>query len=164
MTFDRRSFCVLGACGLAWSAAASASGGLRFSICNETYGSLGFAGQCRLTRRTGYRGLEIAPFTLSDDPGTLSKGKLAECRRILSGEGLEFAGLHALLTAPKGLNITTPDAAIRRRSWELLRRLIDICAALGPDNVMVLGSGKQRSAQPGESIAAATQRLQDGLA
>lgn len=164
MILNRRRFCVLGAGLSQWSAAATPFRGLRFSICNETYGSLGFAEQCRITRQAGYRGLEIAPFTLSRDPGSLPQHKLAECRRILSGEGVEFAGLHSLLTAPAGMHITTPDETVRRRSWELLRRLIDVCAALGPNNVMVLGSGKQRSAPPGESVTDATRRLQDGLA
>src|SRR5689334_2502672 len=83
---------------LATSALRSAAGlGLRFSICNETYGRLPFADQCRITKRAGYQGLEIAPFTLAADPGAIPPAVLAECRRILAGEGLGFAGLHSLL-------------------------------------------------------------------
>lgn len=81
----------------------------------------------------------------------------------MSGEGLTFVGLHNLLAAPKGLHITTPDEAVRERSWEYFRRLIDLCADLGGGG-MVLGSSKQRDAMDGVSRESATSRIRDGLA
>ena len=40
--------------------------------------------------------------------------------------------MHWLLAAPKTLHVTTPDRAQRERSWNYFRRLIDLCADLGP--------------------------------
>jgi sugar phosphate isomerase/epimerase len=82
----------------------------------------------------------------------------------MASEGLAFVGLHYLLTAPKGLHVTTPDAAVRRKSWRHVRNLIDLCADLGPGGIMVLGSGKQRSTVGGSKVRDATARLRDGLA
>ena len=130
---------------------------LRFGICNETFGNRPFAEACKAAKTAGYAGLEIAPYTLSADPAAL--------RKIMREEGMTFIGLHALLSEPQGLHITTSDAAVRRRSWDHLTRLVDLCSSLGSNGIMVLGSGKQRSAwSGGSSIQEATKRLEEGLA
>lgn len=82
----------------------------------------------------------------------------------MRSEGLTFAGLHWLLLAPKGLLVTTPDQALRERSWRHVKGLIDLCADLGPDGVMVFGSPQQRSATGGLSRAEAVKNFVDGLA
>jgi D-psicose/D-tagatose/L-ribulose 3-epimerase len=136
---------------------------IRLAICNNTFQGSSFAEACRLAARAGYTGLEIGPVTLSEDPAALPPAKRAELRRMMSGEGLTFVGLHNLLAAPKGLHITTPDESVRERSWEYFRRLIDLCADLGGGG-MVLGSSKQRDAVDGVSRESATSRIRDGLA
>lgn len=135
----------------------------RHSICNEVFDKWSFAEACRAIRKAGYGGVEIAPFTLSEDPNSLSADQRREYRRAMEGEGLTFVGLHWLLMAPKGLHVTTPDEAVRRRSWEHVRGLVDLCADLGPDGVMVFGSPKQRSTTGGATPAEATQRFIAGL-
>jgi D-psicose/D-tagatose/L-ribulose 3-epimerase len=67
----------------------------------------------------------------------------------------------SLLSAPTGLHATTPDKAVRDRSWDYVSRLIDICADLGQGGVLVFGSGKQRSAVAGSSVADATRRFEE---
>jgi sugar phosphate isomerase/epimerase len=62
------------------------------------------------------------------------------------------------------LHVTTPDAALRGRSWDHIRALIDLCADLGPDGVMVFGSPKQRASTGGLSREQATRHYIDGLA
>src|SRR5215471_18977759 len=68
------------------------------------------------------------------------------------------------MVSPKGLHVTTPDAALRERSWQHIRDLIDLCADLGPDGVMVFGSPNQRSTTGGASREEATRRYVEGLA
>jgi len=82
---------------------------------------------------------------------------------MLASEGLEFAGFHWLLAAPKGLHVTTPDLALRERSWDYLRRFIDLCSDFG-GGVLVLGSPKQRSSTGGLTPAQAARVLAEGLA
>ena len=136
----------------------------RHSTCNEIYQGWDFAESCKHIRATGYDGIEIAPFTLSEDPATISADQRAEYRRIIEGEGLQFVGLHWLMVAPKGLHVTTPDDALRERSWRHISNLVDLCADLGPNGVMVFGSPLQRGTTGGSSRADATERYVEGLA
>ena len=136
----------------------------RHSICNEAFDKWPFADACKAIRKAGYTGIEIAPFTLAPTPDEIPAAKRAEYRDIIASEGLRFAGLHWLMVSPKGLHVTGPDAGLRRRSWCHIRALIDLCADLGPDGVMVFGSPQQRSTTGGVSRAEATRHFIDGLA
>jgi len=72
---------------------------------------------------------------------------------------------HSLLTAPRGeLHVTTPHEALRNRSWDYFRRLVDLYADLGDGGMMIFGSGRQRRTVDSSSVEDATQRLRDGLA
>lgn len=136
----------------------------RLAICNETFQGASFAEGCRLARRTGYSGVEVDPSTLGADPAAIPLARRREMRDVMVSENVEFAGLHSFLKAPAGLHITTPDNAVRQRSWEYVRRLIDLCADLGDDAVMVLGSARQRAAANAAGAGEATRRLEEGLA
>jgi len=136
----------------------------RHSICNEVYQGWDFVEACRHIKVTGYQGIEIAPFTLSEDPATLSASERRNYADIIRNEGLTFVGLHWLMVAPKGLHVTTPDADLRLRGWKHIHGLIDLCADLGPDGVMVFGSPLQRNTTGGSTREEATRRFVDGLA
>jgi D-psicose/D-tagatose/L-ribulose 3-epimerase len=136
---------------------------MRHAISNEMFQSWSFADAAKFVRATGYTGLEIAPFTLAESPSSISPQRRAEYSDILKSEGLAFVGLHWLMVSPKGLHVTTPDQALRERSWQHIRDLIDLCADLGPNGVMVFGSPVQRSTVDESTIAEATSRYVDGL-
>lgn len=136
----------------------------KHSICSEVFDKWPFAEACKAVRKAGYTGYEIAPFTLSDDPAAIPAEKRREYASIMVSEGLTFAGLHWLMVAPKGLHVTTPDEALRARSWDYVRRLVDLCADLGPGGVMVFGSPYQRGSTGGLSPAEAVRNYVDGLA
>src|SRR5712671_6885975 len=95
-------------------------------------------------RRIGYTGIEISPFTLAEHPTDITPAQRREYRDIIQSEGLRFVGLHWLMVSPKGLHVTAPDRELRERSWQHITDLIDLCADLGDDGVMVFGSPKQR--------------------
>lgn len=137
---------------------------LRQAVCNEIYQGWDFAESCRSMKRIGYSGIEIAPFTLAEDPATISASRRKELRSMMADEGLEFVGLHWLMVAPKGLHVTTPDNALREKSWLHIRNLVDLCADLGDDGVMVFGSPFQRATTDGATREEATGRYVDGLA
>ncbi len=136
---------------------------MRIALCNEVLASMPLAQQCELAAALGYDGLEIAPFTLSDAPQLMSAGAAANVRATVESFGLVVTGLHWLLVKPDGLSLTDPDAALRARTLEVMKRLTGLCAELG-GKVLVHGSPKQRQIAPGESHASALARLQDGLA
>src|ERR1051325_939586 len=137
---------------------------LKHAMCNEAFESTPFLEQCRVLKNAGYDGIEIAPFTLAAQPLDITQEQRREYRRIITDEGLEFAGLHWLMVSPKGLHVTTPDKELRHRSWMHIRNLIDLCADLGDDGVMVFGSPQQRSTTGGLTREEATRNYIEGLA
>ena len=136
----------------------------RHAMCNEAFEGWPFAEACQAIREAGYTGIEIAPFTLAEKPADVTAAQRRECCEIIQSEGLSFVGLHWLMVSPKGLHVTGPDASLRRRSWEHIRDLIDLCADLGAGGVMVFGSPNQRSTTGGLTRDAATRNFIDGLA
>lgn len=135
----------------------------RHAICNEIYQGWTFHDACKSIRSIGYEGIEIAPFTLAESPRDISVDQRRQYRGIISSEGLRFVGLHWLMVSPAGLHVTTPDTALREKSWAHIRDLIDLCADLGDGGVMVFGSPKQRSAVDGSTPQEATKRYEAGL-
>jgi len=139
MTIARREVFLLPA------ALRAASGdAFRLAICSETFPGMKFAEICAAAKRTGYAGLETDPSNLDADPAALPRERRATLRRQIEDAGLTHVGLHSFLKTPPGLHLTAPDSAVRRRSWDYFARLIDLCADMGPDSLMVLGSAKQR--------------------
>jgi D-psicose/D-tagatose/L-ribulose 3-epimerase len=136
---------------------------MRIALCNEVLGDMPLERQCEYAAALGYDGLEIAPFTLSAAPEKISTADAAKIRSIVEGAGLAVTGLHWLLVKPDGLSLTSPDAAVRARTLEVLMHLIGLCAELG-GAVLVHGSPKQREIAPGETHGVALGRLKDAMA
>lgn len=132
-------------------------------MCNEAFEKWPFGDACRTIRKAGYDGIEIAPFTLAEDPATITAAQRKEYRDIIESEGLAFVGLHWLMVSPKGLHVTTPDESLRARSWQHIRNLIDLCADLGENGVMIFGSPFQRSSTGGLTREQATRNYVEGL-
>lgn len=141
--------------------------GLKLAVCNELYSGADFAYTCRSLKRAGWDGIEIAPFTLLQDATLLPVSRRREVRDIIVSEGLEFVGLHWLTVGPEGVHVTTPDTAVRRRSWEYVRGLVELCADLrasaGPGGVMVFGSPTQRGTTAGLSRPEAEENYIEGV-
>jgi len=116
---------------------------VKLSLCNEVIRELPFERQCTLAAGLGYSGLELAPFTFGDDGWRMPAGKRGEIRQACADSGIEVSGLHWLLAAPAGLSITTSDGAVWRKSVDVLRRSVDLCAELG-GAYLVHGSPAQR--------------------
>lgn len=138
----------------------------KLAVCNELYEKTDFAASCRSLKKAGWQGIEIAPFTLRNDATTLSVERRKEVRNIIQSEGLEFVGLHWLTVGPTGLHVTTPDEAMRKHSWDFVRRLVDLCADLRQGDsggVMVFGSPMQRETAGGLSPQQATTHFIDGV-
>ncbi len=136
---------------------------MKLALCNEVLGDLSLEAQCELAARLGYNGLEIAPFTLAKAPERITAAEACRIRGVVEAAGLVVTGLHWLLVKPSGLSVTDPDPARRRRTLEVVTRLIALCAELG-GKVLVHGSPKQREVAAGETLDTARGRLRDFLA
>ena len=136
---------------------------MRIALCNEVLAGRDFASQCAYAAALGYDGLEVAPFTLADDPLAIDANARAAIRRTATDAGIAITGLHWLLVAPKGLSITSPDDAVRARTIDAMRALVRLCAELG-GRYLVHGSPAQRRIPQGESREAAWHRARDAFA
>jgi len=136
---------------------------MRIALCNEVLAGMPLERQCEYAARLGYDGLEIAPFTLSDEPEKISTTEAARIRAVVEASGLVVTGLHWLLVKPDGLSLTDPDASVRSRTLDVMIHLIGLCEELG-GTVLVHGSPKQRQIATGETHAVALARLGDALA
>jgi|SRR5688572_27526122 D-psicose/D-tagatose/L-ribulose 3-epimerase len=122
-----------------------------------------FPAQCQYARKLGYDGLEVAPYTLSDEPHRMGSGQIAAARAAAQDAGIAVTGLHWLLVKPAGLSISSKDDAVRRRTLDVMLALVDQCAELG-GRYLVHGSPHQRRIDPGETRAAALGRAKDCFA
>ena len=138
--------------------------GFDYAMCNESMMDLPFAEQCKIVGDAGYKGIEIAPFTLvKEGVGEIGQAQRKEMVKAMTDNGLVCAGLHWLLAPPPaGLHFTTPDEAVRAKSVDYLNELIDFCGDLG-GKALIFGSPKQRNTV-GISIDEAKKYFADGLA
>jgi len=136
---------------------------VKLAICNEVWRDRPIEAVFQTAARIGFDGVEIAPFTLAESVEMVSAARRREIARAAADAGVQIVGLHWLFVSPKGLHLTTPDAAVRSRTIEYLKALVDFCADLG-GRVMVLGSPKQRSVEPPNTHADALRHARDGLA
>jgi sugar phosphate isomerase/epimerase len=86
---------------------------MKIALCNEVLQPLPFEQQCALAAALGYDGLEVAPFTLAEDPTRIDDREAVRLRGVAEDHGLVITGLHWLLVAPAGLSIVSDDAALR---------------------------------------------------
>ncbi|MCL4762363.1 MAG: sugar phosphate isomerase/epimerase [Burkholderiales bacterium] len=136
---------------------------MRLALCNEVLRHRDFASQCERAAALGYDGLEVAPFTLADDPLAMTVARRAQARRAANEAGVAITGLHWLLVKPDGLSVTHPDVAVRGRTIEAMRRLVALCVDLG-GRYLVHGSPAQRRTPEGVPPATARAWIGEALA
>lgn len=119
---------------------------MRLAICNETYQDRTFDEVCGHVAACGYDALELAPFSLKEDPRELTEADALTLSRKASEHGLDILGLHWLLTRPTWFHITSPDSLQRIETVRFGRHLARFCAMTG-GRIMVWGSPKARSIQ-----------------
>lgn len=135
---------------------------MRYAICNETFADWDHARVCRFVAALGYGGLEIAPFTLASRITEVSTERRRELRQQADDAGIQLIGLHWLLAKTTGLQLTSPDEAVRRATADYLVELAGACADLGGD-ILVFGSPAQRRVPPGATREQAADLAVDTL-
>ncbi|MDO5112891.1 MAG: sugar phosphate isomerase/epimerase family protein [Planctomycetia bacterium] len=139
----------------------------KYAMCNELYEGWELARQFDYVARCGYTGMELAPFTLTNelpaDVRKITAQERLEIRRCARNSGVAVAGLHWLLAKTEGFHLTHPDAAVRKRTVEYGKAIVDLCADLG-GTILVWGSPKQRNMETGVTRAEAYRYAADALA
>jgi sugar phosphate isomerase/epimerase len=116
---------------------------MRFAICNETFEGWEHPRICKYVADLGYQGLELAPYTLAAQVTDVSADQRRTLRRQAEDCGLTLLGLHWLLARTPGLQLTSPEASVRRRTADYLVELARCCRDLG-GTILVFGSPAQR--------------------
>jgi len=135
---------------------------MKYAICNETFEGWEHSRICARIAELGYKGLEIAPFTLASLITDVSVQRRSELRKQAESVGIEIIGLHWLLAKTEGFHLTSSDAATRKRTGVYLSELARAAAELG-GNILVLGSPLQRNVPEGITLSQATDFALDTL-
>jgi sugar phosphate isomerase/epimerase len=136
---------------------------MRIALCNEVIAPMPFPQQCEYAAKLGYDGLEIAPYTLSEEPHRMGTARIAAARAAAEDAGIAVTGLHWLLIKPGGLSISSKDESVRKRTVDVMLALVDLCAELG-GKYLVHGSPQQRRVEAGETRPAAMARAKECFA
>jgi D-psicose/D-tagatose/L-ribulose 3-epimerase len=138
--------------------------GFKYAMCNESMMELPWQEQCRIIGAAGFKGVEIASFTLvKEGVQEITPARRQEMKAQMNDAGIECVGLHWLLAPPpQGLHFTTPDEAVRKKTIEYLHALIDFSGDLGGP-YMIFGSPNQRNTV-GISVDEAKKHFAEGLA
>jgi sugar phosphate isomerase/epimerase len=121
---------------------------MRFAICNEIFQGWPLEAALGYAAGLGYDGIEIAPFTLASSVAAIDDRQRRHIRDTASRVGIAISGIHWVLVQAEGMHLTHPDPVVRQNTAEYFCQLVDFCADLGGE-VMVVGSPKQRSLMPG---------------
>jgi len=124
---------------------------MRIAICNELFEGWRIKDTFEYISHIGYEGVEIAPFTITNDVRNVGKEKREEIRSLASSFNLEIVGTHWLLVGPEGLHLTHPDVKTRRFTEHYLCELIKFTSDIG-GRILVFGSPNQRSILDGVSF------------
>jgi len=127
---------------------------MNFAICNEIFREWKLEDVFAYAAKLGYRGVEIAPFTIANSVTDISANERRRIREAAASVGIQIAGIHWVLVKPEGLYINHPERAIRERTTRYFTELVNFCADIG-GKVMVVGSPKQRNIITGVSAEAA---------
>ena len=118
----------------------------------------GFAEQCAYAAKLGYRALEVAPFTLADDPMTHHRrAGRALGRRSRATTAWPSAGCTGCWWRRRACRSAARTRRCASARARRIARLIELCALLG-GSYLVHGSPAQRNPQPGQSAADALAR------
>jgi len=133
--------------------------GFKSAMCNEcivdqsTGSQLNWQQQCQIVADAGYKGIEVAAFTLvKEGVHEISPAGRRDMVSAMKDVGIECVGLHWLLTPPpQGLHFTTPDTLVRQTTIAYFHELIDFCGDLGGP-YMILAKVANHAQQRGVKI------------
>jgi len=131
---------------------------MKIAVCNELFVGCSAVASIESAAQIGYDGVELAPYTLSDDIAAFPVGSQREIAACARENGIAIVGMHWLLAKPEGLHVASADVTVRRRTRDVFRKLIEITTNIG-GRILTFGSPQQRSSMPGMKKREATDRL-----
>jgi sugar phosphate isomerase/epimerase len=127
---------------------------MNFAICNEIFQGWKIEDAIQFAAKTGYAGIEIAPFTVAKYVTDISKQDRQRIREAAAQAEIAITGIHWVLAQTEGLFLTHSDPAVRKTSSKYFTELVEFCSDIG-GNIIVVGSPKQRNIPEGSTAAQA---------
>ena len=124
---------------------------MRFSICNEIFKGWKLEETMAYVAKAGYDALEIAPFTIAPYVTDISAAERQKIREAAARSDLAISGIHWVLARAEGMYLNHSDQAVRERTANYFCELVDFCADIGAQTIVV-GSPKQRNVLEGTSF------------
>jgi sugar phosphate isomerase/epimerase len=124
---------------------------MNFAICNEIFKDWKIEDAMQFAAKTGYTGIEIAPFTIAKYVTDIPKQERQRIRAAAAQADITITGIHWVLAQTEGLFLTHSDPAVRERSSKYFGELVEFCADIG-GNIIVVGSPKQRNIPEGATV------------
>jgi len=121
---------------------------MQFGICNEIFKDWKLDDAMAFARKAGYDAIEVAPFTIANYVTEISAAARQKIRDDAARIGITISGVHWVLVQAEGMYVNHPDLAVRTRTAQYFRDLVDFCADLG-GKIIVVGSPKQRNVMEG---------------
>jgi sugar phosphate isomerase/epimerase len=123
---------------------------MKFAICNEIFRGWSLEDTLGYAKKVGYDAVEIAPFTIASRVTDISGSERQRIREAARRSGIGISGIHWVLAQTTGLHLTHPDQNVREETSRYFVDLVDFCADLGAEFIIV-GSPKQRNVPDGVS-------------
>ncbi len=123
---------------------------MQFGICNEIFQNWKLDEAMAYAAKAGYDAIEIAPFTIAPYVTDISQEQRQQIRESAQRAGIAISGIHWVLMQAEGMYLNHSDPAIRQRTSKYFCDLVDFCADIG-GNIIVVGSPKQRNVLEGVS-------------
>ena len=118
---------------------------MKFGICSEIFkGWNDVERTINFVKETGYDGLEVAPFTLSQYVYHIPASTRAALVRHAEAADLDILGIHWVFVGPEGVYLTHPEPETRAFTAKYLTDLVNFCGDIG-GKVLVFGSPQQRN-------------------
>ncbi len=127
---------------------------MRFAICNEIFKGWKLDDAMAYAAKAGYDAIEIAPFTIASYVTAIPASERQGIREAAAHVGLAISGIHWVLVQAEGMYLNHPDKIIRERTAQYFCDLVDFCADIGGQTIVV-GSPKQRNILEGVAPAQA---------
>ena len=121
---------------------------MNFAICNEIFQGWKIEDAIQFAAKAGYEGIEIAPFTIAKYVTEISGQQRQKIREAAANADITITGIHWVLAQTEGLYLNHNDPAVRERSSQYFCELVEFCADIG-GNIIVVGSPKQRNVPEG---------------
>jgi len=117
---------------------------MKFGVCNEIFKGWSLEDTFAFAKKAAYDFVEIAPFTIAKSVTDISAAERTRIRDLAASAGIGISGLHWVLVNAEGMHLTHPDPAVRTRTSDYFTELVECCADLGGNRIIV-GSPKQRN-------------------